>query len=229
MEYKLKVVAGHLIFLPDNLPVPFESDIACSQLFMQLYADAQVDRFSDIDKWDQCFSRARSNMKWITTLSHAVNVNSDEYSSFSVISEVSGSLMHAQPNKPGITVGILSAGLKNFADDERAQRVFFESALKRPAAELKPDENNVSSFYFLFSVLKPLNQLLSVQLYLTLRGDPGIQIFERALEGVEIVGTPALTVLCSEFNALGYENVREKVNRYVKSVAVDKVIDLAIN
>lgn len=229
MEYKLKVVAGHLIFLPDDLPVPFESDIACSQLFMQLYADAQVDRFSDVDKWDQCFSRARSNMKWITTLSHAVNVNSDEYSSFSVISEVSGSLMHAQPNKPGITVGILSAGLKNFADDERAQRVFFESALKRPAAELKPDENNVSNFCFLFSVLNPLNQLLSVQLYLTLRGDPGIQIFERALEGVEIVGTPALTVLCSEFNALGYENVREKVNRYVKSVAVDKVIDLAIN
>ena len=137
--------------------------------------------------------------------------------------------MHAQPNKPGITVGILSAGLKNFADDECAQRVFFESALKRPAAELKPDEKNVSSFYFLFSVLNPLNQLLSVQLYLTLRGDPGIQIFERALEGVEIVGTPALTVLCSEFNALGYENVREKVNRYVKSVAVDKVIDLAIN
>ncbi|NNA04725.1 hypothetical protein, partial [Pseudomonas lundensis] len=137
MEYKLKVVAGHLIFLPDDLSVPFESDIACSQLFMQLYADAQVDRFSDVDKWDQCFSRARSNMKWITTLSHAVNVNSDEYSSFSVISEVSGSLMHAQPNKPGITVGILSAGLKNFADDERAQRVFFESALKRPAAELK--------------------------------------------------------------------------------------------
>ena len=229
MEYKLKVVAGHLIFLPDDLSVPFESDIACSQLFMQLYADAQVDRFSDVDKWDQCFSRARSNMKWITTLSHAVNVNSDEYSSFSVISEVSGSLMHAQPNKPGITVGILSAGLKNFADDERAQRVFFESALKRPAAELKPDENNVSSFYFLFSVLNPLNQLLSVQLYLTLRGDPGIQIFERALEGVEIVGTPALTVLCSELNTLGYENVREKVNRYVKSVAVDKIIDLAIN
>ena len=229
MEYKLKVVAGHLIFLPDDLSVPFESDIACSQLFMQLYADAQVDRFSDVDKWDQCFSRARSNMKWITTLSHAVNVNSDEYSSFSVISEVSGSLMHAQPNKPGITVGILSAGLKNFADDERAQRVFFESALKRPAAELKPDENNVSRFYFLFSVLNPLNQLLSVQLYLTLRGDPGIQIFERALEGVEIVGTPALTVLCSELNTLGYENVREKVNRYVKSVAVDKIIDLAIN
>ena len=229
MEYKLKVVAGHLIFLPDDLPVPFESDIACSQLFMQLYADAQVDRFSDIDKWDQCFSRARSNMKWITTLSHAVNVNSDEYSSFSVISEVSGSLMHAQPNKPGITVGILSAGLKNFADDERAQRVFFESALKRPAAELKPDENNVSNFCFLFSVLNPLNQLLSVQLYLTLRGDPGIQIFERALEGVEIVGTPALTVLCSELNTLGYENVREKVNRYVKSVVVDKVIDLTMN
>ena len=229
MEYKLKVVAGHLIFLPDDLSVPFESDIACSQLFMQLYADEQVDRFSDVDKWDQCFSRARSNMKWITTLSHAVNVNSDEYSSFSVISEVSGSLMHAQPNKPGITVGILSAGLKNFADDERAQRVFFESALKRPAAELKPDENNVSRFYFLFSVLNPLNQLLSVQLYLTLRGDPGIQIFERALEGVEIVGTPALTVLCSELNTLGYENVREKVNRYVKSVAVDKIIDLAIN
>ena len=229
MEYKLKVVAGHLIFLPDDLSVPFESDIACSQLFMQLYADAQVDRFSDVDKWDQYFSRARSNMKWITTLSHAVNVKSNEYSSFSVISEVSGSLMHAQPNKPGITVGILSAGLKNFADDERAQRVFFESALKRPAAELKPDENNVSRFYFLFSVLNPLNQLLSVQLYLTLRGDPGIQIFERALEGVEIVGTPALTVLCSELNTLGYENVREKVNRYVKSVAVDKIIDLAIN
>lgn len=137
--------------------------------------------------------------------------------------------MHAQPNKPGITVGILSAGLKNFADDERAQRVFFESALKRPAAELKPDENNVSNFCFLFSVLNSLNQLLSVQLYLTLRGDPGIQIFERALEGVEIVGTPALTVLCSELNTLGYENVREKVNRYVKSVAVDKIIDLAIN
>ena len=229
MEYKLKVVAGHLIFLPDDLSVPFESDIACSQLFMQLYADAQVDRFSDVDKWDQCFSRARSNMKWITTLSHAVNVNSDEYSSFSVFSEVSGSLMHAQPNKPGITVGILSAGLKNFADDERAQRVFFESALKRPAAELKPDENNVSNFCFLFSVLNPLNQLLSVQLYLTLRGDPGIQIFERALEGVEIVGTPALTVLCSELNTLGYESVREKVNRYVKSVVVDKVIDLTMN
>lgn len=168
-------------------------------------------------------------MKWITTLSHAVNVKLNEHSSFSVISEVSGSLMHAQPNKPGITVGILSAGLKNFTDDERAQRVFFESALKRPAAELKPDENNVSNFCFLFSVLNPLNQLLSVQLYLTLRGDPGIQIFERALEGVEIVGTPALTVLCSEFNTLGYENVREKVNRYVKSVAVDKIIDLAIN
>ena len=229
MEYKLKVVAGHLMFLPDDLSVPFESDIACSQLFMQLYADAQVDRFSDVDKWDQCFSRARSNMKWITTLSHTVNIKSNEYSSFSVISEVSGSLMHAQPNKPGITVGILSAGLKNFADDERAQRVFFESALKRPAAELKPDENNVSSFYFLFSVLNPLNQLLSVQLYLTLRGDPGIQIFERALEGVEIVGTPALTVLCSELNTLGYESVREKVNRYVKSVVVDKVIDLTMN
>ena len=229
MEYKLKVVAGHLIFLPDDLSVPFESDIACSQLFMQLYADAQVDRFSDVDKWDQCFSRARSNMKWITTLSHAVNVKLNEHSSFSVISEVSGSLMHAQPNKPGITVGILSAELKNFTDDERAQRVFFESALKRPAAELKPDENNVSNFCFLFSVLNPLNQLLSVQLYLTLRGDPGIQIFERALEGVEIVGTPALTVLCSELNTLGYENVREKVNRYVKSVAVDKIIDLAIN
>ncbi|SOB55410.1 hypothetical protein [Pseudomonas lundensis] len=229
MEYKLKVVAGHLIFLPDNLPVPFESDIACSQLFMQLYADAQVDRFSDIDKWDQCFSRARSNMKWITTLSHAVNVKPDEHASYSVVSEISRSLMQAQPNEPGIAVEILHAGLKNFAGDECAQRVFFESALKRPAPELKSDENNVSSFYFLFSVLKPLNQLLSVQLYLTLRGDPGIQIFERALEGVEIVGTPALTVLCSEFNTLGYENVREKVNRYLKSVAVDKVIDLAIN
>ena len=229
MEYKLKVVAGHLIFLPDDLSVPFESDIACSQLFMQLYADAQVDRFSDVDKWDQCFSRARSNMKWITTLSHAVNVKSDEHASYSVVSEISRSLMQAQPNEPGIAVEILHAGLKNFAGDERAQRVFFESALKRPAAELKPDENNVSSFYFLFSVLNPLNQLLSVQLYLTLRGDPGIQIFERALEGVEIVGTPALTVLCSELNTLGYENVREKVNRYVKSVAVDKIIGLAIN
>ena len=229
MEYKLKGVAGHLIFLPDDLPVPFESDIACSQLFMQLYGDAQVDRFSDVDKWDQCFSRARSNMRWVTTLSHAVNVKPDEHASYSVVSEISRSLMQAQPNEPGIAVEILHAGLKNFAGDERAQRVFFESALKRPAPELKSDENNVSSFYFLFSVLKPLNQLLSVQLYLTLRGDPGIQIFERALEGVEIVGTPALTVLCSELNTLGYENVREKVNRYVKSVAVDKVIDLAIN
>ena len=229
MEYKLKVVAGHLIFLPDDLSVPFESDIACSQLFMQLYADAQVDRFSDIDKWDQCFSRARSNMKWITTLSHAVNVKSDEHASYSVVSEISRSLMQAQPNESGIAVEILHAGLKNFAGDECAQRVFFESALKRPAAELKPDENNVSRFYFLFSVLNPLNQLLSVQLYLTLRGDPGIQIFERALEGVEIVGTPALTVLCSELNTLGYESVREKVNRYVKSVVVDKVIDLTMN
>ncbi|NMZ98428.1 hypothetical protein [Pseudomonas lundensis] len=229
MEYKLKVVAGHLIFLPDDLSVPFESDIACSQLFMQLYADAQVDRFSDVDKWDQCFSRARSNMRWVTTLSHAVNVKPDEHASYSVVSEISRSLMHAQPNEPGIAVEILRAGLKNFAGDECAQRVFFESALKRPAAELKPDENNVSSFYFLFSVLNPLNQLLSVQLYLTLRGDPGIQIFERALEGVEIVGTPALTVLCSELNTLGYESVREKVNRYVKSVVVDKVIDLTMN
>ena len=229
MEYKLKVVAGHLIFLPDDLSVPFESDIACSQLFMQLYADAQVDRFSDIDKWDQSFSRARSNMKWVTTLSHAVNVKPDEHASYSVVSEISRSLMQAQPNELGIAVEILHAGLKNFAGDECAQRVFFESALKRPAAELKPDENNVSNFCFLFSVLNPLNQLLSVQLYLTLRGDPGIQIFERALEGVEIVGTPALTVLCSELNTLGYENVREKVNRYVKSVAVDKIIDLAIN
>ena len=229
MEYKLKVVAGHLIFLPDDLPVPFESDIACSQLFMQLYADAQVDRFSDIDKWDQSFSRARSNMKWVTTLSHAVNVKPDEHVPYSVVSEISRSLMQAQPNEPGIAVEILHAGLKNFAGDECAQRVFFESALKRPAAELKPDENNVSSFYFLFSVLNPLNQLLSVQLYLTLRGDPGIQIFERALEGVEIVGTPALTVLCSELNTLGYESVREKVNRYVKSVVVDKVIDLTMN
>ena len=229
MEYKLKVVAGHLIFLPDDLSVPFESDIACSQLFMQLYADAQVDRFSDVDKWDQCFSRARSNMRWVTTLSHAVNVKPDEHASYSVVSEISRSLMQAQPNEPGIAVEILHAGLKNFAGDERAQRVFFESALKRPAAGLKPDENNVSSFYFLFSVLNPLNQLLSVQLYLTLRGDPGIQIFERALEGVEIVGTPALTVLCSELNTLGYESVREKVNRYVKSVVVDKVIDLTMN
>ena len=229
MEYKLKVVAGHLIFLPDDLSVPFESDIACSQLFMQLYADAQVDRFSDVDKWDQCFSRARSNMRWVTTLSHAVNVKPDEHASYSVVSEISRSLMHAQPNEPGIAVEILHAGLKNFAGDECAQRVFFESALKRPAAELKPDENNVSRFYFLFSVLNPLNQLLSVQLYLTLRGDPGIQIFERALEGVEIVGTPALTVLCSELNTLGYESVREKVNRYVKSVVVDKVIDLTMN
>lgn len=229
MEYKLKVVAGHLIFLPDDLSVPFESDIACSQLFMQLYADAQVDRFSDVDKWDQCFSRARSNMRWVTTLSHAVNVKPDEHASYSVVSEISRSLMHAQQNEPGIAVEILHAGLKNFAGDECAQRVFFESALKRPAAELKPDENNVSRFYFLFSVLNPLNQLLSVQLYLTLRGDPGIQIFERALEGVEIVGTPALTVLCSELNTLGYESVREKVNRYVKSVVVDKVIDLTMN
>lgn len=229
MEYKLKVVAGHLIFLPDDLSVPFESDIACSQLFMQLYADAQVDRFSDVDKWDQCFSRARSNMRWVTTLSHAVNVKPDEHASYSVVSEISRSLMHAQPNEPGIAVEIVHAGLKNFAGDECAQRVFFESALKRPAAELKPDENNVSRFYFLFSVLNPLNQLLSVQLYLTLRGDPGIQIFERALEGVEIVGTPALTVLCSELNTLGYESVREKVNRYVKSVVVDKVIDLTMN
>ena len=229
MEYKLKVVAGHLMFLPDDLSVPFESDIACSQLFMQLYADAQVDRFSDVDKWDQCFSRARSNMRWVTTLSHAVNVKPDEHASYSVVSEISRSLMHAQPNEPGIAVEILHAGLKNFAGDECAQRVFFESALKRPAAELKPDENNVSRFYFLFSVLNPLNQLLSVQLYLTLRGDPGIQIFERALEGVEIVGTPALTVLCSELNTLGYESVREKVNRYVKSVVVDKVIDLTMN
>lgn len=229
MEYKLKVVAGHLIFLPDDLSVPFESDIACSQLFMQLYADAQVDRFSDVDKWDQCFSRARSNMRWVTTLSHAVNVKPDEHASYSVVSEISRSLMHAQPNEPGIAVEIVHAGLKNFAGDECAQRVFFESALKRPAAELKPDENNVSRFYFLFSVLNPLNQLLSVQLYLTLRGDLGIQIFERALEGVEIVGTPALTVLCSELNTLGYESVREKVNRYVKSVVVDKVIDLTMN
>ena len=229
MEYKLKVVAGHLMFLPDDLSVPFESDIACSQLFMQLYADEQVDRFSDVDKWDQCFSRARSNMRWVTTLSHAVNVKPDEHASYSVVSEISRSLMHAQPNEPGIAVEILRAGLKNFAGDECAQRVFFESALKRPAAELKPDENNVSRFYFLFSVLNPLNQLLSVQLYLTLRGDPGIQIFERALEGVEIVGTPALTVLCSELNTLGYESVREKVNRYVKSVVVDKVIDLTMN
>ena len=229
MEYKLKVVAGHLIFLSDDLSVPFESDIACSQLFMQLYADAQVDRFSDVDKWDQCFSRARSNMRWVTTLSHAVNVKPDEHASYSVVSEISRSLMQAQPNEPGIAVEILHAGLKNFAGDECAQRVFFESALKRPAAELKPDENNVSNFCFLFSVLNPLNQLLSVQLYLTLRGDPGIQIFERALEGVEIVGTPALTVLCSELNTLGYESVREKVNRYVKSVVVDKVIDLTMN
>ena len=66
MEYKLKVVSGQLIFLPDNLPVPFESDLACSQFFMQFYADGRADRFSSLGSWDQRIGEARVQTKWIT-------------------------------------------------------------------------------------------------------------------------------------------------------------------
>ena len=126
MEYKLKVVSGQLIFLPDNLPVPFESDLACSQLFMQFYADGRADRFAELDSWDQHIGEARVQTKWITTLSQNVDVKPSKDAFFDVLSVISGLINQPYTINSGVSLNLLRDGLKALTCDALAQKVFFD-------------------------------------------------------------------------------------------------------
>lgn len=229
MEYKLKVVSGQLIFLPDNLPVPFESDLACSQLFMQFYADGRADRFSALGSWDQRIGEARVQTKWITTLSQNVDIKPSENTSFDLIPVVSELINQAQAINSGVSLELLRDGLKALTCDARAQKVFFDSVFKRSVPELTANDQGSLNVSFLLSVLNPQNQLLTVQVRLSVHGDPGASIFNRPLEGKELIGTPSLTVSSSELNVRMYEKVRGNINAFVKDIAVDKIVDVVIN
>ena len=229
MEYKLKVVSGQLIFLPDNLPVPFESDLACSQLFMQFYADGRADRFSSLGSWDQRIGEARVQTKWITTLSQNVDVKPSEDAFFDVLSVVSELINHAHAINSGVSLELLRDGLKALMCDARAQKVFFDSVFKRSVSDLTPNDQGSLNVSFLLSVLNPHNQLLTVQVRMSVHGDPGASIFIRPLEGKELIGTPSLTVSSAELNTRMYEKVRGNINALVKDIAVDQIVDLAIH
>ena len=229
MEYKLKVVSGQLIFLPDNLPVPFESDLACSQLFMQFYADGRADRFAELDSWDQHIGEARVQTKWITTLSQNVDVKPSEDAFFDVLSVISELINQAHTINSGVSLKLLRDGLKALTWDARAQKVFFDSVFKRSVSDLTLNDQGSLNVCFLLSVLNPKNQLLTVQVRLSVHGDPDANIFIRPLEGKELMGTPSLTVSSAELNTRMYEKVRGNINAFVKDIAVDQIVDLAIH
>ena len=229
MEYKLKVVSGQLIFLPDNLPVPFESDLACSQLFMQFYADGRADRFAELDSWDQHIGEARVQTKWITTLSQNVDVKPSKDAFFDVLSVISELINQPHTINSGVSLKLLRDGLKALTWDARAQKVFFDSVFKRSVSDLTLNDQGSLNVCFLLSVLNPKNQLLTVQVRLSVHGDPDANIFIRPLEGKELMGTPSLTVSSAELNTRMYEKVRGNINAFVKDIAVDQIVDLAIH
>lgn len=229
MEYKLKVVSGQLIFLPDNLPVPFESDLACSQLFMQFYADGRADRFAELDSWDQHIGEARVQTKWITTLSQNVDVKPSKDAFFDVLSVISELINQPHTINSGVSLKLLRDGLKALTCDARAQKVFFDSVFKRSVSDLTLNDQGSLNVCFLLSVLNPKNQLLTVQVRLSVHGDPDANIFIRPLEGKELMGTPSLTVSSAELNTRMYEKVRGNINAFVKDIAVDEIVDLVIN
>ena len=229
MEYKLKVVSGQLIFLPDNLPVPFESDLACSQLFMQFYADGRADRFAELDSWDQHIGEARVQTKWITTLSQNVDVKPSKDAFFDVLSVISELINQPHTINSGVSLKLLRDGLKALTWDARAQKVFFDSVFKRSVSDLTLNDQGSLNVCFLLSVLNPKNQLLTVQVRLSVHGDPDANIFIRPLEGKELMGTPSLTVSSAELNTRMYEKVRGNINAFVKDIAVDQIVDLVIN
>ncbi|HCS06548.1 MAG TPA: hypothetical protein DIW67_05350 [Pseudomonas sp.] len=229
MEYKLKVVSGQLIFLPDNLPVPFESDLACSQLFMQFYADGRADRFAELDSWDQHIGEARVQTKWITTLSQNVDVKPSKDAFFDVLSVISELINQPHTINSGVSLNLLRDGLKALTCDARPQKVFFDSVFKRSVSDLTLNDQGSLNVCFLLSVLNPKNQLLTVQVRLSVHGDPDANIFIRPLEGKELMGTPSLTVSSAELNTRMYEKVRGNINAFVKDIAVDQIVDLVIN
>ena len=229
MEYKLKVVSGQLIFLPDNLPVPFESDLACSQLFMQFYADGRADRFAELDSWDQHIGEARVQTKWITTLSQNVDVKPSKDAFFDVLSVISELINQPHTINSGVSLKLLRDGLKALTCDAQAQKVFFDSVFKRSVSDLTLNDQGSLNVCFLLSVLNPQNQLLTVQVRLSVHGDPGANIFIRPLEGKELIGTPSLTVSSAELNTRMYDKVRGNINALVKDIAVDQIVDLAIH
>ncbi|MFP3516042.1 hypothetical protein SB766_07565 [Pseudomonas sp. SIMBA_077] len=228
LEYEFEVVSGQLILLPKTLPDQIKKDILHTQLYAQIYASADADRFSDAEAWDKRLTFARSELKWATRSTMARHSEPADEATINVTTLILNQLARARFANSSVMGEAIKCGLKALVSSSPAHKVFFDSILKVTHIGSSSSAEVLSEVSFQVSVVSPVAHMIDIQIGFSVRKLLDEHVFETMLTGKDVVGPMSLSVSEYELDTFDFSHVRDKVVDNLEGAEKTLIVSLAL-
>lgn len=225
-DYEMKVVSGQLILLHKTLAGQIKKDVLNGQLYAQLYASDNADKFSETVAWDQWLTSARVKLKWSAPFTRASRPQPADEANINATTLVMEQFAHAPHFDSSVMEEAVRGGLKALASSPIAQKVFFDSVLRatKPDSSLKTAERSDILVYV--SVVSPKAHMIDVQISFSVHQLLDENLFDQCFAGKDVIGPMLLSVSEFELDTSQYSLVRDDVIAGLEGADATLIIDL---